>query len=302
MLVRMRLEYVTAWPNHAGMFVARKKGFYADRGFDVDIVWDGWDRGTPVDLTVAGEFQFAAVRLGELLETRSTDNPMRALATFNQNQLGGVISLKSKGISSFADLEGKRVSIPPVPRLTNMVVEAMEAQGADFSKVNVLDPFPYEPDIRSVEKGVYDAVFNVLGWESYQGVSPVSEVVQLSFDDVGVTPHHAYYLCATDSFVEENPGLVRDFVQATALGYEFARDNPQEALEILAPTMCNTDPDILRNSLEFMTPTWFAPNGKWGFMDEDLMRSYAQWMADGGFCDANVDSVAQAHTNEFLES
>lgn len=59
-LVRIRLEYVVTWPNHAGLFVARKKGLYADQDLDVDISWDGFDRGTPAELTARGEFQFAS--------------------------------------------------------------------------------------------------------------------------------------------------------------------------------------------------------------------------------------------------
>ena len=179
-LTRIRLEYVVTWPNHAGLFVARKKGWYQEAGLDLDISWDGFDRGTPAELAAKGEFQFASIRLGELLETRHSDHPFVAVATFNQNQLGGVITLKEKEISRFRDLEGKTVSIPPVQRLIQMVIEAVEKDGGDFSKVKVMDPGVFEPDIRAVEKGKYDAIFNVLGWEAYQGSKPFSEVVQLS--------------------------------------------------------------------------------------------------------------------------
>ncbi|WIY83453.1 ABC transporter substrate-binding protein [Propionimicrobium sp. PCR01-08-3] len=299
-LTRMRLEYVNPWPNHAGMFIARKKGWYADKGLDVDIVWDGWDRGTPVALANRGEFQFASVRLGELLETRQSSNPFVAVATFNQNQLGGVITVKSSGIRSFADLEGKTVSIPPAPRLTEMVREAMTVEGADYDKVNVQDPSPYEPDIRAVERGRYDAVFNVLGWESYQGSAPYDELVQLSFDEVGVTPHHAYFLCVRQQLLDEQPELVRDFVSATSRGYDFARDHQDESLQIMAPTMCNVEPEALSASLKYMSSTWHGPNGRWGEISEPLLYSYTKWMIDGGFCSASVDDIPGAWTNDFL--
>lgn len=299
-LTRMRLEYVNPWPNHAGMFVARHQGWYAEKGLDVDIVWDGWDRGTPVELTIAGEFQFASVRLGELLETRRTKNPFVAVATFNQNQLGGVISLKSKGIASFADLEGKVVSIPPAPRLVEMVRDAMTAAGADLDKVDMRNPRPFEPDIRAVERGRYDAVFNVLGWEAYQGSTPFDEVVQLSFDEVGVTPHHAYFLCVTETMAAEQPQMVRDFVQATARGYDFALAEPEAALEMMSPTMCNVEPEALAASLAYMAPTWHAPSGRWGEIQEPLLYSYTKWMIDGGFCSASLDDIPGAWTNEFL--
>ena len=43
-LTRIRMEYVVTWPNHAGLFVARKKGWYQEGGLDVYISWDGFDR------------------------------------------------------------------------------------------------------------------------------------------------------------------------------------------------------------------------------------------------------------------
>lgn len=300
-LVRIRLEYVVTWPNHAGLFVARKKGLYTDQDLDVDISWDGFDRGTPAELTARGEFQFASIRLGELLETRKTDHPFVAVATFNQNQLGGVITLKSKGITRFRDLEGKHVSIPPVGRLTEMVKEAVEKDGGDYSKVIVEDPGVFEPDIRAVEKGHYDAIFNVLGWEAYQGSEDFGQVVQISFDDIEVTPHHAYFLCVEESYLREHGDTVRSFLQATGKGYDFARDNQDETIQLIASTMCASEEDTLKASLAFMAPTWHAPSGQWGQMDEGVIRSYTQWMVDNGFTTATMDDIDGAWTNDYLQ-
>lgn len=63
-LVRIRMEYVHPWPNHAGLFTARAQGFYRQAGLDVDIIADGWERGTPAELVARGEYQFASIRLG----------------------------------------------------------------------------------------------------------------------------------------------------------------------------------------------------------------------------------------------
>ena len=299
-LTRIRLEYVVTWPNHAGLFVARKKGWYQEAGLDVDISWDGFDRGTPAQLAAKGEFQFASIRLGELLETRHSDHPFVAVATFNQNQLGGVITLKEKRISRFRDLEGKTVSIPPVKRLIQMVIEAVEKDGGDFSKVKVMDPGVFEPDIRAVEKGKYDAIFNVLGWEAYQGSKPFSEVVQLSFDEVEVTPHHAYFLCVEESYLRSHEDQVRAFLAATSRGYDFARDNQAETVDILASTMCASEADVLEASLKFMAPSWHAPSRRWGEMDAEIVRSYTTWMSEHGFTTASLADVEGAYTNDYL--
>lgn len=299
-LARMKLEYVVAWPNHAGMFVARKKGFYAENGLDVDIVWNGWDRGTPAELAIAGEYQFVPIRLGELLETRKTDNPFVAVATFNQVQLGGVISTKSAGVSCFKDLEGKTLAMSGIPRMVEMVREAVEKEGGDFSKVTIRSTAPYVPDIRGVESGECDAVFNVLGWESYTGTRPFNDVVQLNFDDLGIAPHHAYFLCVTEKFLAERPDMVRNFVAATSRGYDYALANEEEALDIMLPTMCDSSPHTLRASFDYMKNSWHAPSGRWGEINPALVESYTQWMIDVGATTASMDDIPGSWTNEYL--
>ena len=59
-----------------------------------------------------GEYDVASLRLGHVLQSRSTGVPFVAVATLNQRQLGAVITTPATGISRFADLEGKTVARP----------------------------------------------------------------------------------------------------------------------------------------------------------------------------------------------
>lgn len=301
-VVRLRLEYVVAWPNHVGMFLARHKGWYAEKGLDVDLVWGGWDRGTPIDLVNKGEYQFASARLGDLLETRRSETPYVGVATFNQKQLGGVISVASTGISRWRDLEGKKLGASGVPRMLEMVREAVEKDGGNYNKVEVIRTAPYVPDVRAIERGHFDAVFNVLGWESYTGSTPFEDVVQLNLDDMGVTPHHAYFICVPEAYLRENEQLVRDFLAVTSRGYDYAYEHPEEAIEVMARTACDSTPETLAASLAFIKETWHAPSGRWGEMDENLIRSYTQWMISKDATPATLDDIPGAWTNEYLPS
>lgn len=300
MLKRVRLEYVHPWPNHIGLFVARAKGWYHQHGWDVDIISDGHERGYPADLVAAGEYDVASVRLGELIEHAHDADPLVGVATFNQSQLPGVFARKSDGITRFRDLEGKRVSIPPTPRLTAMVKEAVEKDGGSFDRVEVIHPEFWEPDMRAIEKGYFDAVFNVLGWEPFQGVTPVEDITFLDFDQVGVAPHHAYFLCFPKSALDNDPAYVRAFLAETARGYQFAVDNPEEAIRLCGSAMCNMEPAVLRQSLDYMAPSWFNASGAWGRIRFDLVESYTQWMISGGFTTASLDDIAGTVTNDFL--
>lgn len=280
--------------------MARAKGWYKDAGLDVSIISDGRDRGTPADLVAQGEYDMALIRLGELLELRHSQCPMVGVATLNQCQLGGIFALKSSGIRSFKDLEGRQVAMPTVERLVQMVRDAMKADGGDFSKIEVVHTGAWEGDMRAIEKGYFDAAFSVLGWESMQGVQPLDEVVRLDFDSVNVAPHHSYFFCFSEEFCNKNPDTIRTFLDVTAQGYRFSADNPEKAINNCGSAMCNVDPAVMLASLNYMKPSWFNEEGKWGKIKPELVESYTKWMMAGGFTTATLDDIPGAITNEFL--
>ena len=180
-VTRVMLEYVHPWPNHAGLFLARRNGGFARAGLDVELISDGYDRGGAPAMLARGEYDVASLRLGHVLQSRSTGVPFVAVATLNQRQLGAVITTPATGISRFADLEGKTVAVPPVARLIHEVREAVAADGGDPTLIRFADPGNWEPDVRSVEQGLYDAVMNVRAWEPFQGNTPLDKVVVLEF-------------------------------------------------------------------------------------------------------------------------
>lgn len=296
---RLRLEYVHPWPNHAGLFLARRRGRYAEHGLDVDIISDGVDRGDAAELLARGEYDFASLRLGQLLQHQSDGPRFIAVATFNQSQLGAVITTPDRGIRGFADLEGKTIAIPPANRLIKSLQEAIEAAGADFSKVRIANPGEWEPDIRAVEQGQFDAVVNVKAWEPYQGVTPHDQVVILDFDSLGVVPHHSYYLTVREDLLKRNPELVRAFLSATDYGYREAIADEDAAVAAMQVPLAHIDPKIIRSSLRKIRPSWTNSEGRWGVINLELVTSYTDWLVTGGYAEERIPAETFA-TNEFL--
>ncbi len=301
-VTRVMLEYVHPWPNHAGLFLARRNGGFARAGLDVDLISDGYDRGGAPEVLARGEYDIASLRLGHVLQSRSTGTPFVAVATLNQRQLGSVITTPETGIARFADLEGKTVAVPPVARLIHEVREAVAADGADPALVRFADPGNWEPDVRSVEQGLYDAVMNVRAWEPFQGNTPLDEVVVLEFDSVGVAPHHSYFLSVRQDMLDRNPDFVRSFLAAADSGYREAMEDEDGAVEAMSWPMCHVRPDVLRASLRAIRDSWFTHEGRWGEIQEDLVTSYTTWMDEGGWLEdgSRIEDLEGAWTNDFL--
>ena len=180
--------------------------------------------------------------------------------------------------------------------------EAVAADGADPALVRFADPGNWEPDVRSVEQGLYDAVMNVRAWEPFQGNTPLDEVVVLEFDSVGVAPHHSYFLSVRQDTLDRNPDFVRSFLAAAANGYREAMEDEDGAVEAMSWPMCHVRPDVLRASLRAIRDSWFTPEGRWGEIQEDLVTSYTTWMDEGGWLEegSRIEDLEGAWTNDFL--
>ena len=181
----------------------------------------------------------------------------------------------------------------------------MTKDGGDFSKVHAIDPGEWEPDIRSVERGKFDAFINVAWWEPYQGSEPFDQIVTLPFDSIEVAPHHSYYVCVRREFLDRNPVLVRNFMAATAQGYELVPGNKQAAVDALQPALCHIDPDVLAASLDAVLPSWFDRDGHWGTAELNIVCSYTRWMGEHGHLSVPLDQALRSIdggcvTNAFL--
>lgn len=298
-MLNVRLEYVHPWTNHAGMYLARERGLYKDKGLDVEFTSGDFFRGDPAYLLARGEYDIALVRLNQLLFHQQGEASLISVAVMNQCQIGGIITNKSTGITRFRDLEGKRVCIPMgVKRLYTELEQAVAKDGGDFSKVITIDPGEWEPDIRSVERGKFDAFINVAWWEPFQGSQPFDQTVTLPFDSIDVAPHHSYYVCVRREFLDRNPVLVRDFVEATVQGYAMVREDLQAGVQALQPALCHIDPEVLEASLKAVLPSWFDENGNWGTADLNMVRSYTQWMGDHGHLSVGLDDAIRAIDNQ----
>lgn len=298
-MLKVRLEYVHPWTNHAGMYLARERGLYTDRGLDVEFTSGDFYRGDPAYLLARGEYDIALVRLNQLLFHQQGESSLISFAVMNQCQIGGIITNTTTGIKRFRDLEGKRVCVPMgVARLKTELKEAVEKDGGDFSKLTLIDPGEWEPDIRSVERGKCDAFINVAWWEPFQGSLPFDQLVVLPFDTIDVAPHHSYYVSVRREMLDRNPQLVRDFAAATAEGYRMAAADPEAAVAALQPALCHIDPEVLAASLKEVTPSWFDANGNWGVANIGMVRSYSEWMAKYGHLSVPLDKALAAIDNE----
>jgi NitT/TauT family transport system substrate-binding protein len=124
---------------------------------------------------------------------------------------------------------------------------------------------------------------------------------KISYADHGVDIY-SNGITTTDKFIEENPGTVRGFVQATVKAYEFSFAQPEETVRIFVKHQPHLSPDMSRAHLEavrgiVLTPATRANGIGWAV--EEKMRRTRDITLSAYSKTAEVP-LQDIYTNQFL--
>lgn len=270
-----------------GFFAARDLGFYAAEGLEV-VIEDSPDTSeldTIPFRTAGGEFDFA-VGSGELAEAQKAGLPLVALAGIFRYGPQALLARSDAGIAAPADLAGKRVVVKSL--LWRAWLETLLA-GAGLTLDDV-EEVPGGEEMSSFLAGDVDVWAGLLSAEVPGAREEGMEIVVLPLHEHGVTlPGQTLYTRRGN--VEERPDLVGRFVGASLRGWNWAVENPEEAVdEMLAsyPGLVEKR-EYWQRSFRAVMPLIASPGRSVGEMD---CASWRKRLGPGGaalddsFCDS----------------
>ncbi len=224
-----QVRFIPHWApqaQFAGYYVAKDKGFYFRRGLDVQLLRGGPDNPASEAL-IQGRAELASMFLSRGLILSSQGVPVVNVGQLVQRSALMLVAKKSSGILAPIDLDGKSVSIWPefaaqpqaFFRRNNLQVDIVH-QGYSMNLflmdgVDAASVMWYNEYHTIINSGVNEEELTVFHLADYS----------LNFPEDGI-----YCL---KGFAQKNPGLVRDFVQATLEGWQYAFDHPEEALDMV---------------------------------------------------------------------
>ncbi len=280
--------------NHSGLFVAKDRGFYRDEGLEVDIV-----QLTGVEQMVAsGQCHFGVSYQEAVTFARLENVPVVSLAAIVQHNSSGFASLKEKGITTPADFKGKRYGGWGSPMEEATIRALMEADGADYSTVEILTTGVVDFFAASEKDADFSWIF--FGWDGVAAELRGIELNYISLDDYD--PALDYYtpvLITGEELRRDHPELVERFMRATARGYQVCIDDPAGAAEILLKNAPELDRDLVFASQEWLAGKYRDDAPAWGLQDRAVWERYARWLHERGLV-AGMLEVDRAFTNEFL--
>jgi ABC-type nitrate/sulfonate/bicarbonate transport system substrate-binding protein len=106
-------------------------------------------------------------------------------------------------------------------------------------------------------------------------------------------------LITSERTIVEEPEMVAAFVNAVALGYTYAAENPEQAAQILLEAVPELDSELVQQSQAWISPRYTAKASQWGEQNPEIWRGYTAWMQQNGIISKPID-IDGAFTNEFL--
>jgi putative hydroxymethylpyrimidine transport system substrate-binding protein len=301
--LRVMLDYVHPWPNAAGFYVARERGWYREAGLEVELTTHDYGRGDTLAHLARSEVTFGVFPSNRLLVRREQREPLVGVAAINQTGLETIQARRSSGITRPRDLENHRIGYGQTPRGRAMVSHLVAADGGDPELVESVENAPNEltPEYLVDPASNLDALFGGYWcWDVLTQDVPEDELITWPVSEIGAPAYHSYLLGTQTWTAEDNPELVRAFLEATARGFQAAATDQESTVEVLYGAIPYQPRWRLAESLALVSTSWFH-EGRWGVQrEQELIASYAHWLAQYGVLSDPEAAWQGATTNELL--
>ena len=239
--VTLQLQWV-AQAQFAGYYAAVAEGYYEDEGLDVTIQEAGTDT-VPIDALAAGDVDYAISWVPKVLGSIEQGANVTDVAQIFERSATTQISFKDKDITTAADLNGKKVGswgygnewelfagmqkagIDTTSDIT-LVQQAFDMNGflaGDIDAAQAMTYNEYAQVLETVNPATGELYqpddLNVINWND-EGTAMLQDAI---WADASRLADDADY---ADTTVK--------FIKASIKGWIFARDNPEEAAQIVA--------------------------------------------------------------------
>jgi NitT/TauT family transport system substrate-binding protein len=232
--VRIMMDWIIQG-THAPFFVANDKGYFKEAGLNVVI--DSGKGATNTAVGVAsGVYQFGYVDIPTLVRFNA-QNPQTPLVTVYMSfddTPSCIVTLKSKGIRTPADLDGKKIAGGPGTAVHDTISILLHGAGADNVRINWVSVSPqlFAPMLKNGEVDGIGAFTNSQIPALLEVGYKMDEIAVLKYSEFGANLY-GLGLVTTEKFASENPEVVRAVVRALNSGTKDTIANPDKALEIM---------------------------------------------------------------------
>jgi len=247
--IKVRLDW-TPWGNHAALHLAQQKGWYKAAGLDVTLE-DGNGSVTTVQIVgSSGAFDLGHAALASMMIARDKGLPVKAVAVFlRENDIGLLVPAES-GITSPAQLKGKKVAYTAGSLEAPFIDTFLAAGGlkrSDLELVNV----DAASKVTTYAVGRTDAAFSTIPFV-LPFVSQTRKSSAVRFADFGLNIP-SFGLFTSEAKLAERGEAIGKFASVVARTWEyiFAGHEDEAVAAIMAQRpQARLDRNVLRGQID----------------------------------------------------
>jgi NitT/TauT family transport system substrate-binding protein len=289
----------------APYFLAIDNGHFAAEGLAVEVT-PGQGSLDAIPKVATGAFPLGFADFSSLVRfiDQNPDAPVTGIMVMYDKPAFAVVGRISQGVSTPADLIGRRLGAPPPDGAWAQFPIFAAAQGLDVSQITV-EPVGFPTREPMLAAGEVDAVTG-FSFTSYLntvrlGVDP-SDISVMLMADYGVA-HYGNVIIVNTDFAAANPAVVTGFLRAVAAGVRDAAADPAAGVAAIAARNPALDAALEQERLEIalrdniLTP-WVMANGLGGIDAARMATSLEQIATVYQF--TNPADASRFFTSEFL--
>lgn len=284
--------------DHAAYYVALEKGYYEERGLNVNIL-QGAGSGESVRRVGVGQADLGIADSGVIINAIRGDADLKIVAMVWDEASLAVHARRDSGINEFKDLEGKTIGAPAGDAGRIFFPDIAEANGLDNDSIEYVD-IQAAAKYGALGSGQVDAIFDATTGRPLVAEAVGDEnLVTFKMADYGFNMYgHAIF---TSGATLECPEFVERFLDASFQAWAEVFQDPQAALEILQTYQPHIDLDQYSENLalvlDLMTTERYESGGI-GWIDPDKMATTVELVntTNDGPPPADPEEV---YTNEY---
>jgi putative hydroxymethylpyrimidine transport system substrate-binding protein len=274
-------------PDHAPLFVALERGYFAEVGLDV-VFLEPANANDPPKIVAAGGADLAVSYQPQLYLQVAEGLPLRRVGTLIATPLNSLVVLAAGPVQSIADLKGRKIGYS-VGGFEDALLKAMlERHGlslTDVELVNVnfsLSPALIAGDVAAVIGAFRNFELNQLDLVGYPGRA-------FYVEEEGVPPYDELILVANTADVGD-PRL-RAFLDALERGVQFLINHPDESWALFVRGRPELDDALNRRAWTDTLPRFALRPAA---LDHDRYARFGAFLAAQGLIEAAplVDAIA----------
>ncbi len=283
-----------------GAYVAQEKGFFAEQNLEVEIQHVSTP-GENFKFLSLGEVQFSTGDAATIIERAGDDPPLGivAIALIGQRGQQGFAVLADSGIETPEDWAGRRAGYKGTQPTPDFLA-ILNAHGITASEVETVR-VGFSPLI--LTEGEVDVFPLFLSNEPDTLRNLGFEITVVEAADFGAPTLGLTYV-TTQDYLSENPDIVLRFLKAVLRGIDYARDNRDEAIDIVLQFASQEDRDHMRfmmdTELDASTSDLTDESGT-GWMTGEQWQALHDYLVKFGGIPAPLDDVSVTYDDSLLQ-